>query len=171
MPKLTILFPFSLSHNRLNKMDDPNVWSVVLMTSYVPFSLRPRFPTPSELNHFKPPISPQYPSHKAPQFFHTCVCSFWVPPFLRLSLHFRVHVLSKNISYSIHKLQTCSIKCVFLGYPYHFHGYRFYDPSTGKVHLSSHDTFDKTLFPFANSSPPPSYVGLFNILCQILFCM
>ena len=54
-----------------------------------------------------------------------------------------------------HKLQPRSVKCVFLGYPENFRGYRCYDPSTGKVHLSCHVTFDETSFPFANTPPPP----------------
>ncbi|KAI3690613.1 hypothetical protein L2E82_48745 [Cichorium intybus] len=54
------------------------------------------------------------------------------------------------------KLHTRSVKCVFLGYPENFRGYRCYDPSTGKVHLSRHVTFDENSFPFSNSTPPPS---------------
>ncbi|KAI3797236.1 hypothetical protein L1987_32491 [Smallanthus sonchifolius] len=56
-----------------------------------------------------------------------------------------------------HKLHPRSIRCIFLGYPSNFRGYRCLDPHTGKVHLSRHVTFDEESFPFTDPNPTDAY--------------
>lgn len=56
-----------------------------------------------------------------------------------------------------HKLHARSIRCIFLGYPPDFRGYRCFDPTTGKVHISRHVTFDEHVFPYTIPQIPTSY--------------
>ncbi|KAI3723538.1 hypothetical protein L2E82_35181 [Cichorium intybus] len=56
-----------------------------------------------------------------------------------------------------HKLTNRSTRCIFLGYPQNFHGYRCLDLSSGKVLLSRHVVFDELTFPFTDPQPPNSY--------------
>ncbi|KAM0049451.1 putative RNA-directed DNA polymerase [Helianthus debilis subsp. tardiflorus] len=58
------------------------------------------------------------------------------------------------------KLLPRSATCVFLGYQPDFRGYRCYDPSTGRVHISRHVTFDENTYPFCDLSPTSSYTFL-----------
>lgn len=59
-----------------------------------------------------------------------------------------------------HKLHPCSVRCIFLGYPADFRGYRCFDPTTGKVHISRHVTFDEHTFPYTIPTPPNTYTFL-----------
>ncbi|CAI7874200.1 unnamed protein product [Closterium sp. NIES-54] len=58
------------------------------------------------------------------------------------------------------KLSSCTVPCVFLGFPPDAPGWQFYHPTSRRV-LSSQDvTFDKSvsyyrLFPYRTASPPP----------------
>ncbi|KAJ0775601.1 putative RNA-directed DNA polymerase [Helianthus annuus] len=56
-----------------------------------------------------------------------------------------------------HKLHHRSMRCIFLGYPPDFRGYRCLDPTTGKVHISRHVTFDESVFPFTRPTHPLTY--------------
>ncbi|KAL9999878.1 putative RNA-directed DNA polymerase [Helianthus debilis subsp. tardiflorus] len=56
-----------------------------------------------------------------------------------------------------HRLHPRAIRCIFLGYPPDFRGYRCFDPSTGKVHISRHVTFDEHTFPYTIPTPPATY--------------
>jgi histone deacetylase 1/2 len=47
-------------------------------------------------------------------------------------------------STAAHKLCPRSVPCVFLGNPMQHRGYRCYNPSTGKILISRHVTFDET---------------------------
>lgn len=56
-----------------------------------------------------------------------------------------------------HKLYLRSTRCVFLGYPSDYRGYRCLDPLTGKVHISRHVDFNETSFPFTTPLPDHTY--------------
>ncbi|MFS7920646.1 putative RNA-directed DNA polymerase [Helianthus anomalus] len=67
-----------------------------------------------------------------------------------------------------HKHHHRATRCIFLGYPPDFQGYRCFDPTTNKVTISRHVTFDKTVFPstipttqnlyqFLDNTPPPGF--------------
>ncbi|KAD7477345.1 hypothetical protein E3N88_00481 [Mikania micrantha] len=58
------------------------------------------------------------------------------------------------------KLHTRSIRCIFLGYPADFRGYRCFDPTTGKVSISRHVTFDESTFPYTIPNSSTSYTFL-----------
>lgn len=57
-------------------------------------------------------------------------------------------------STSIHKLQSRSVPCVFLGFPSNHRGYKCLDLSTNKIIISHHVTFDESSFPFAKIHTP-----------------
>ncbi|KAJ0478268.1 putative RNA-directed DNA polymerase [Helianthus annuus] len=64
----------------------------------------------------------------------------------------------KNQSATLpHKLHPRSTRCIFLGYPNEYRGYRCLDPLTGKVHLSRHIIFDEVVFPFNEPISSSSY--------------
>ena len=150
-PKLTFLFSVSLAHKRPNKMDRSNGLSVVLMTSSIP----------SGLNHFTPPhisiISFPQSASNSPLLRLPFLSS---TPIMIIFAILGARAIQNTSATQSHKLQTHSIKCVFLGYRDHFCGYRFFDPSNNKFHLYRHVNFDETSFPFVDSSPPPSYYFL-----------
>lgn len=52
-------------------------------------------------------------------------------------------------SYSLHKLDHCTRRSVFLGYSSNHEGYRCLDPTTGRVFISCHVKFGESSFPFA----------------------
>uniref|UniRef100_A0A251T5P9 non-specific serine/threonine protein kinase n=1 Tax=Helianthus annuus TaxID=4232 RepID=A0A251T5P9_HELAN len=52
-----------------------------------------------------------------------------------------------------HKLHPQANRCIFLGYPPDFRGYRCLDPTTGKVSISRHVTFDENTFPYTTPQP------------------
>lgn len=52
-----------------------------------------------------------------------------------------------------HKLSPRSSRCLFLGYPSDYRGYRCYDLNTRKIILSRHVRFDETCFPYPNTTP------------------
>ncbi|KAM0042542.1 putative RNA-directed DNA polymerase [Helianthus debilis subsp. tardiflorus] len=56
-----------------------------------------------------------------------------------------------------HKLSSRSTKCIFLGYPANFRGYRCLDPQSGRVHISRHVVFDEHEFPFNSDLPLDAY--------------
>ncbi|KAI3729381.1 hypothetical protein L6452_18038 [Arctium lappa] len=56
-----------------------------------------------------------------------------------------------------HKLHTRSVRCIFLGYPPDFRGYRCFDPTMGKVTISRHVTFDENTFPYTIPTPNTNY--------------
>jgi len=68
-------------------------------------------------------------------FLHTfgCLCF----PFLR--------------PYHAHKLDLCSLPCVFLGYSSSHLGYRCLDLASHRIYVSHHVCFHENVFPFANS--------------------
>jgi len=53
---------------------------------------------------------------------------------------------------SRHKLDTCSVACIFLGYPSDHRGYRCFDPVSRRVLPPRHFTFVEDVFPFARSA-------------------
>ncbi|KAJ0575196.1 putative RNA-directed DNA polymerase [Helianthus annuus] len=56
-----------------------------------------------------------------------------------------------------HKLSPRSTRCIFLGYPPNFRGYRCMDPLTGRVHISRHVFLTSTTFP-PTSPPRPTLI-------------
>ncbi|KAK1431722.1 hypothetical protein QVD17_08299 [Tagetes erecta] len=66
-----------------------------------------------------------------------------------------------NLSATItNKLQPRSTRCIFLGYPSDFRGYRCFDLVTGRVYISRHVVFDESTFPSAESNSPHPYTFL-----------
>ncbi|KAJ0714766.1 putative RNA-directed DNA polymerase [Helianthus annuus] len=59
-----------------------------------------------------------------------------------------------------HKLHSRSVRCIFLGYPPDFRGYRCFYPTNGKVHISRHVTFDEHTFPYTIPTTPNAYTFL-----------
>ena len=51
-------------------------------------------------------------------------------------------------SYVSDKLSSCSIKCIFLGYNSQYKGYHCLDPTIGRVYISKHVIFNKTISPY-----------------------
>ena len=51
--------------------------------------------------------------------------------------------------YATNKFDPRSLNCVFMGYSEKFKGYRCLLPSTGRVYISRHVTFDERSFPFS----------------------
>ena len=59
-----------------------------------------------------------------------------------------------NVNHSnLKKLSPRSKKCLFLGYPTNYKGYRCMDLETKKILFSRHVTFDETCFPYNDSKP------------------
>jgi hypothetical protein len=71
-----------------------------------------------------------------PDYFHFRVfgCACW--PNLR--------------PYNSHKLQHCSIRCVFLGYSNIHEGFKCLDISKGRIYISRDLIFNESVFPFAS---------------------
>ena len=67
-----------------------------------------------------------------------CVCYPWLLPYTRDKLEFR------------------TVECVFIGYSLNHKGYRWLDPTTGRVCTSRHVVFDENIFPFHNILPQSS---------------
>ena len=68
-----------------------------------------------------------------------------------------------------HKLAPRSRRCIFIGYATNMKGYRCYDLTTGKVHISRHVTFIETEFPYSmphhksnKESPLSTNLGSFS---------
>ncbi|KAI0507419.1 hypothetical protein KFK09_013544 [Dendrobium nobile] len=59
-------------------------------------------------------------------------------------------------SNSRHKLSLKSPQYVFLGYATSYKGYKCLNPTTGRIFISRHVTFEEDLFPFVVSSPIPT---------------
>ncbi|KAI3764159.1 hypothetical protein L2E82_14162 [Cichorium intybus] len=59
-----------------------------------------------------------------------------------------------NPSSTIHKLQSRSQPCVFLGHPTNHRGYKCFDTKTKTIFISRHVIFDETIFPFSKISYP-----------------
>lgn len=77
--------------------------------------------------------------------------------------------------YTSHKLQPRSTPCIFLEYPTHHRGFRFFDLSTRHMIITHHVTFDEFIFPYGSVTPtePPSNdflsdLDIFPILHQVL---
>ena len=60
-------------------------------------------------------------------------------------------------SNAIHKLQSRSTPCVFLGYAQNHRGYRCCDLSTNKIIVSRHVVFDESKFPYAAIHTPRAH--------------
>ena len=54
--------------------------------------------------------------------------------------------------YTKHKFSLHSKECIFLGYASNSKGYLCLDPTTSRIYVSHHVTFNKSQFPFFNSS-------------------
>ncbi|CAJ2647961.1 unnamed protein product [Trifolium pratense] len=66
-------------------------------------------------------------------------------------------------SSNIHKLQSRSTPCVFLGYPPNHRGYKCFDLSNRKLIISRHVIFDENQFPFTKIySPSPHSYNFLN---------
>ena len=52
-------------------------------------------------------------------------------------------------STQIHKLQSRSTPCIFLGFPSNHRGYKCYDPSSRKIIIARHVIFNELEFPFS----------------------
>jgi hypothetical protein len=70
--------------------------------------------------------------------------------------------------YNRHKLDYRSAECIFLGYSPSHRGYKCLHLPSGRVYISRHVIFDKSLFPFSRPSPssldPPTQQAL---LCPL----
>lgn len=95
------------------------------------------------------------PNYKKLRVFG-CLCFPWLRP------------------YNTSKLEPRSKPCVFFGYCTQRSAYKCYDPSTNKIYLSRHVTFDESVFPFSSnpnagsnfeiqSTPPASTTDILPI--------
>ncbi|KAI0509952.1 hypothetical protein KFK09_010552 [Dendrobium nobile] len=71
-----------------------------------------------------------------------------------------------NLSHSNHKLQPKSQSCIFLGYSDNYKGYKCLDPSTNKIIMSRHVTFNENVFPF--SKLPNNSSSISDNSCPLL---
>jgi len=62
-------------------------------------------------------------------------------------------------------------KCVFLGYPEGYKGWKFYNPTSKRTLISERADFDKRYFPMSKRSPLPSKPLLVLSVCALLLCL
>ena len=109
----------------------PFFWPYALNTATYLFNILPSKLlgnlTPTHLLYSKPPSYTHF-------WIFGCLCFPLIP------------------STKIHKLQSRSSPCVFLGYPSSHRGYRCYELTTHKIIISRHVVFDEFNFPFSNFS-------------------
>ncbi|KAL2936002.1 Retrovirus-related Pol polyprotein from transposon RE1 [Bienertia sinuspersici] len=96
---------------------------------------------PTKLLSYKTPTEILY--NKTPNYSHLrvfgCLCFPLFP------------------SSKIHKLQSRSTPCVFLGYPSNHRGYKCYDMSTNEIFIAKHVWFDESVFPFSKVHTPTAH--------------
>jgi hypothetical protein len=90
--------------------------------------------TPTKLLSYNTLSSSSSKSHLDYSSFHVFWCVCW-------------HNLR---SYNSHKLQLCSIRCVFLGYNNMHKGFKSLDISKGHIYIYWEVIFDESIFPFAS---------------------
>jgi len=68
-------------------------------------------------------------------------------------------------SYVSDKLSSCSIKCIFLGYNSQYKGYHCLDPTIGRVYISRHVIFNKTISLYKQLQ---AHKGVFGIAVAVV---
>ena len=126
----------------------PNFWVEALHTACYLHNI-----LPTKLLKFHTPTSALYRRH--PTYDHLRVFGCTCYP--------------NTSSTRPHKLATRSVRCVFLGYPADFRGYRCLDITIGRIILSRHVTFDETSFPFSSPTTNHNYSFLDSDVSPLLF--